>query len=49
MGKNFVIALGESGKAYGWGDNSAGILADDDGIIKSPVEVDSEITDIIEL
>lgn len=49
MGQNFVVALGESGKVYGWGDNASGILADEDGIIKEPVVVDEEITELIDI
>ncbi|AYV67239.1 hypothetical protein C2I06_10310 [Niallia circulans] len=47
VGQNFVIALGESGKVYGWGDNSSGVLSDEIGSIKSPVEVESEISEIV--
>lgn len=49
MGQNFVMALGESGTVYGWGDNASGVLADGEVIIKSPIVVDSEITDIIDI
>ncbi|AYV74490.1 LamG domain-containing protein [Bacillus sp. PK3-056] len=47
VGQNFIIALGESGKVYGWGDNASGVLSDDIGSIKSPVEVENEISEII--
>lgn len=47
VGQNFVIALGESGKVYGWGDNSSGVLSDEIGSIKNPVEVESEISEIV--
>ncbi|ASN69175.1 hypothetical protein 7F23_62 [uncultured Caudovirales phage] len=39
IGERFVIALGESGKVYGWGDNTGRLLSDDGGIINSPVVV----------
>ncbi|AYV67097.1 hypothetical protein C2I06_09535 [Niallia circulans] len=39
IGERFVIALGESGKVYGWGDNTGKLLSDDGGIITSPVMI----------
>ncbi|WP_052059865.1 LamG-like jellyroll fold domain-containing protein [Lysinibacillus fusiformis] len=48
VGKNFVIALGTSGKIYGWGDNASGVLAETMGPITSPIEIDSNIDSIID-
>ncbi|WP_107950460.1 LamG-like jellyroll fold domain-containing protein [Lysinibacillus parviboronicapiens] len=48
VGKNFVIALGTSGKVYGWGDNASGVLAETMGPITSPIEIDSNIDSIID-
>ncbi|MDR4318403.1 Virion structural protein [Niallia circulans] len=39
IGDRFVIALGESGKVYGWGDNTGKLLSDDGGIITTPVVI----------
>ncbi|PIJ96852.1 hypothetical protein [Lysinibacillus sphaericus] len=47
VGKNFVIALGESGKVYGWGDNTSELFGDNGGLILSPVEFDGDIQSII--
>ncbi|GAA5416208.1 hypothetical protein Pryu01_01240 [Paraliobacillus ryukyuensis] len=47
IGKNFVIALGESGKVYGWGDNTSELYDDNGGLILSPVEFDEDIQSII--
>ena len=47
VGKNFVIALGESGKVYGWGDNTSELFGDNGGLILSPIEFDEDIKAII--
>lgn len=47
VGKNFVIALGESGKVYGWGDNTSELFTDQGELVLSPVEFDEGIESII--
>ena len=43
----FVVALGESGDVYGWGNNASGVLGDTDGIFTAPVLIDTDIDEII--
>lgn len=47
VGKNFVIVLGESGKVYGWGDNTSELFGDNGGLILSPIEFDEDVEAVI--
>ncbi|MFC9540754.1 hypothetical protein ACFTQ7_12810 [Lysinibacillus sp. NPDC056959] len=46
IGERFVIALGESGNVYGWGDNTSYLFDDNGGLILSPVKFDENIKEI---
>ncbi|QDZ98989.1 hypothetical protein D0439_10250 [Lysinibacillus fusiformis] len=46
IGERFVIALGESGNVYGWGDNTSYLFDENGGLILSPVKFDENIKEI---
>lgn len=46
VGKNFVVVISESGKVYGWGDNTSFLFNERGGLILSPVEFDENIGEI---
>ncbi|MET4560742.1 hypothetical protein ABIA69_001886 [Lysinibacillus parviboronicapiens] len=46
IGDRYVVALGESGNVYGWGDNTSYLFDDNGGLILSPIKFDENIKEI---